>query len=611
MVGSIDPANVVSDERFYDPFLCRSCHQLVTLDAIVTTECSHIFCRKCLENEWDPRTCGCPFCQRNLSSRSRTGSMILEDAQILAQPLVDAQPLAYAVLRRIEVRCSKTPSCQWTGDYKSYFEHCEGPAHRQVVSRRHSMTGSQPPLTSRRPRRFSGTVGSGQHIRDLMQSDSQLLQSSDHLVAKEQQSQVFLKVVQIKAKANSRFKVSDYDGAIKLYTEAITLLKVESATSKEDKVLQATLFCSRATASLKLYDFQTCLDDCDEAIRLNPENYKAYLRRSRALMSIGQLEDACSLLNTGIATVSNKDSLIEELRKMQELMDHLTEVKGFLAQNDVSAAAGALAPIMSFPENACTSLMAAWVDAARGKTDRALDQCAKAFKLVPGHVAGLLVVGYVTILCGEIKEGIEMLAKSLQENPNDADTKSMLLLARQTRKAIVSAREVAEAGESDKAVEYYTEALEGGLYIPQGTPLSIKLLMERGEELLSNGQYREAFLDADHVLDAEGENVRAWIIKAESYHGLGRSRDALRELQAIKSTWGSNNAEIEKACEKASFETKIQDAEAELVALIPSGKKENQEEEVDIELMAAPEERPMRRLRRSSMGHSQKRLQAY
>jgi tetratricopeptide (TPR) repeat protein len=125
-----DVSQVISDDRHYGPFICTVCQNLVSLDApVVTLPCSHPFCRTCLEG-WaaqcgrEDKDCSCPACQQNLSlpSTSKSPSLELGGMHISAQPLETSQPLAYAVLKQVQVACVHF-SCGWSGDYGNFLAH--------------------------------------------------------------------------------------------------------------------------------------------------------------------------------------------------------------------------------------------------------------------------------------------------------------------------------------------------------------------------------------------------------------------------------------------------------------------------------------------------------
>lgn len=120
-----DLAQVLSDDKHYSPFVCSICQHLVTLDALVT-DCAHPFCRSCL-GAWANRNgtkVSCPTCERDISGQAK--GIKLGFVSVAAEPLRQAQPLAFHVLKLIQVACidrSKKHHCEWTGDYTDFMGH--------------------------------------------------------------------------------------------------------------------------------------------------------------------------------------------------------------------------------------------------------------------------------------------------------------------------------------------------------------------------------------------------------------------------------------------------------------------------------------------------------
>jgi len=74
-----------------------------------------------------------------------------------------------------------------------------------------------------------------------------------------------------------------YAEAIKHYTQA--LQKSPSADARN-----AVLYNNRAQCYIKLEQYRRALDDCEEAIRLDPNNIKAFIRKGDCLAKIGEHE---------------------------------------------------------------------------------------------------------------------------------------------------------------------------------------------------------------------------------------------------------------------------------------------------------------------------------
>ena len=126
-----DLQQVLSDDKHYGPFVCSICNNLVSLDALVTSRCSHPFCHRCLlawasECRVENKECACPTCKEELDEDPESLCMELGGVLIAAQPLEEAQPLAYLALSLVQVTCTQgkgLESCEWSGDYGELGEH--------------------------------------------------------------------------------------------------------------------------------------------------------------------------------------------------------------------------------------------------------------------------------------------------------------------------------------------------------------------------------------------------------------------------------------------------------------------------------------------------------
>ncbi|KAJ8711376.1 hypothetical protein PYW07_008618 [Mythimna separata] len=88
-----------------------------------------------------------------------------------------------------------------------------------------------------------------------------------------------------KNKGNEAFKVEKYEEAVSLYSKAVDLAEKDSRDL-------STYLKNRAAAYLKIKDYDKVIKDCDEALRIVPEDPKALFRRSQALEALERFEEA-------------------------------------------------------------------------------------------------------------------------------------------------------------------------------------------------------------------------------------------------------------------------------------------------------------------------------
>lgn len=86
-----------------------------------------------------------------------------------------------------------------------------------------------------------------------------------------------------RSEAVSAFVEKDFEKAIKLYTEAITL-----------NPQAALLYAKRGQVYLEMKKPNACIRDCDRALELNPDSAAAHKFRGRANQLLGNFEEAAT-----------------------------------------------------------------------------------------------------------------------------------------------------------------------------------------------------------------------------------------------------------------------------------------------------------------------------
>jgi tetratricopeptide (TPR) repeat protein len=289
----LETDHVVSEEALYSVFECSICQNLVDLDALVTTACSHCYCRLCL-HQWLERdnnkhgSAGggagvgvggnvsvsnpkCPTCNRDLlysnkttttqSSSSKSSSsaayssttMMIGQRAVTVQPLVDSQPLAHRVLQRIQVHCTlRGVDCTWKGDYGDLQSHLlSQTAHNEEVSSTSTSTTTTRATTAAATRAAAAASrqqqqqhhqpsaettngggdgdGGGPQPMETTEEEEEAEPSEISAAASSQRRFTFAQ--SYKNQANDRFSSGHYSEARDLYSKALSNLIPPVGTS--------------------------------------------------------------------------------------------------------------------------------------------------------------------------------------------------------------------------------------------------------------------------------------------------------------------------------------------------------------------------------------------
>ena len=314
--------HVISDERHHGPFECAICQNLCGLDALVTTPCSHVFCNLCLEkwldrprsqntahdNIFDSIVYKCPTCNENLDFQSGKANsfsnncIMIGGRSILAQKLENAQPLAYRVLRRIQVKCPLAKhGCDWTGDYEDLTEHLLSDTSHQKMSQKQNdkknsyldqterVSKSPPVKRSKSNEDIAHKTNANNKTPDYTGCTSSLSNAVNNDIECSNEKHDLAN--SFKAQANAKFSSGNFKEARDLYTKAISIIQSNSSTnqgstsleisytngsiySSEDEEILATLFANRAAAYIQLNEYQLCISDCNKCITMD----KSYIK---------------------------------------------------------------------------------------------------------------------------------------------------------------------------------------------------------------------------------------------------------------------------------------------------------------------------------------------
>ena len=91
----------------------------------------------------------------------------------------------------------------------------------------------------------------------------------------------------MKEAGNKAFMAKNFDEAINFYTVAI-----EITLEQPNHVY----FANRAYAQLELNRFEECINDCDNAIDIDPTYWKSYYRQARALYGLYSMKEALEVI---------------------------------------------------------------------------------------------------------------------------------------------------------------------------------------------------------------------------------------------------------------------------------------------------------------------------
>jgi DnaJ family protein C protein 7 len=118
------------------------------------------------------------------------------------------------------------------------------------------------------------------------------------------------KLARTKEEGNNAFKAKDYRGAIDLWAQALEV-------DPSNKDMNAKILGNRAQAYINLKEYDSAIQDCTEALRLDPGYIKAMKCRAKAYGKAGNWEEAIREYKSVAENSPGEPGIAEEIREAE------------------------------------------------------------------------------------------------------------------------------------------------------------------------------------------------------------------------------------------------------------------------------------------------------
>jgi len=584
----LDVARVVPSEVALAPLLCASCTTLVPLESALVAGAT-VFCGKQCTVE-------------------------TQRAQLLSK----AQPLAFALLGCVQVRCE---DCSWTGDYSQLSTH-EQTEHKKHSDSTKSMTSESERQTIEIP--LSSEIGQTPPQQQQQQGDSsieesinipvvamtdedesssnqddsdsespkQLLQQSINSMAQWNDSTSMIDdsttnddtddqplvesasvehTEKLKKQANAKFNKGDFAAARALYTEGIQSMQGFSLTTTTQRQLLAHMHSNRGVTYFREKLFQECIDDCKRAVECDPSHDKSWIRWWRAVVAGPDWKQAHRILERAKTACPTSQRIAEEHRQSHHHTQILVDCHELIRRKDYGAAHRRLSETdvsqSSHLQLLCT---ASRLCACTGQATLALEWATRALRLNPQNPQALELQGWSRFLMGDTEQGSHLLydACRMLNDDESSGAKSLLTQCQKMHTALSTAQSLIKKGQCEQAIASFHVAVKESANIPPAAPLYSSIRVGRADARFRQGKYMEALRDVEEVLAQNKEHSSAWIIRAEVLSASGKVGQAFDELTEIRETWGLDDRVIEDGYRRLDFEKRVLKEQSDLQKLV-------------------------------------------
>eukprot|EP01091_Cochliopodium_minus_P005648 TRINITY_DN1554_c0_g1_i1.p1 TRINITY_DN1554_c0_g1~~TRINITY_DN1554_c0_g1_i1.p1 ORF type:complete len:485 (+),score=136.31 TRINITY_DN1554_c0_g1_i1:42-1496(+) len=346
--------------------------------------------------------------------------------------------------------------------------------------------------------------------------------------------------VQWKEDGNKFYLNNEYDEAIKCYSKAIEL-------SPED----ATYYGNRAQAYMMCKLYEKSINDCEYAIKLDPNFTKAFLRIANCHLQKGRISQSKNYYNIALKQEPNNKTALDGLQKIEKLSQIIQEAKNLLDKSEYDKTLHKCDQGMQISsENDTLYLIQADAFVKLKKYGEASKIATIILRSDPSNTYAYFIRGSALYYQGNLEQALSHFTQALKIDPEDSKNIKARKICRNLEQIKEKGNKAFGQGNFEEAELQYSEALKVD---PENFSILSQLHCNRAATRIKLSKFSEGVEDCNKALIYDKKYLKAFIRRGDCFMKLGKFQEAITDYKAAN--------EIEESKE---LKHKIHDAELEL-----------------------------------------------
>eukprot|EP00561_Arcocellulus_cornucervis_P013447 CAMPEP_0185804310 /NCGR_PEP_ID=MMETSP1322-20130828/3173_1 /TAXON_ID=265543 /ORGANISM="Minutocellus polymorphus, Strain RCC2270" /LENGTH=535 /DNA_ID=CAMNT_0028500275 /DNA_START=17 /DNA_END=1621 /DNA_ORIENTATION=- len=368
----------------------------------------------------------------------------------------------------------------------------------------------------------------------------------------EEEEEVILTHAEHKAQGNELYKSKDYRGAIAHYTLAIEAAKSELEDADADEFvatettsLLASYYGNRAAALTMILKYRDAIEDCDAALAVDPSFTKAYVRKAKLQMTLGDLDGAKKSFSLGMVRDPNDSAMLKQKEEVDTIKkrfgiasDMLEKVRSgksssFVRRDSTQALRQIEIVIAACPEMNEAGLIKVEALINLQRSEEAYALSTKLLRKGMSQNSTLLLLRARCLFnMGNLDDSLKHLRQILAGDPDNKPAFKLLKELRSLSKKKEEADTAYKSRNFEGARDCYSEALE--LCPADATAYKAKLYFNRGSANAALRNHEEVVKDCSSAIELDDEYVKAYMRRAASYlvqGGEAECQSAIRDYE--------------------------------------------------------------------------------
>jgi len=351
---------------------------------------------------------------------------------------------------------------------------------------------------------------------------------------------------ELKEEGNQFFRQGDYEGALKMYNQAI-----DAAGEK----VPASYFSNRSATFLALKKYDRALKDTEACLAKDPKFVKAYSRAGKCYVAKGEYLKAKLSYEKGLSLQPKSVVFKKEVEAVNQLISLHRKGKQLLDNRDYRAALSIFTSMreqVPYSDDLLMDISLCLIGLKQ--YEEAQRYASEVMRNDRNNIRAIYVRGRALHRAGDFDMAVKFFKKALNLNPDFAEAR----VAWKQARALANLKEEGNAqfgrGNYAEAVEAYTSALE---IDPENDNFNKALYANRAAALIHLKKYDDALNDCNRALELDPKYHKVLQRRGDVYMQLEEYEKALHDYENFRrSVPRSQQRGIREKIHKAQLEQK-------------------------------------------------------
>ena len=294
----------------------------------------------------------------------------------------------------------------------------------------------------------------------------------------------------------------------------------------------AAYYGNRAAALIAVNKFNEALEDSLKSVTLDPNFTKGYARAGKCYMQRGEYSLAEQSLRKALAAEPSNGQIKAELEQCSKLSGMIKAGEAALASDDIDRAMVYFTGVLSETSASMSAKRgAAAVHLRKKNYAKAQELIRDVLAVDPNDELAHMIRAEALYYTGAVDSAIKMFINLLELDPDNTKIRAKLKKAREVTRQKEAGDAAFKAGDHEKAIEAYTNALSVDADLDG---LNSKLYCNRAGSYTALKQYEEALTDCNQAIMLDDKYTRAYMRRAKINAALDRHQDCVYDWNKAK-----------------------------------------------------------------------------